>query len=50
MIIGFGSASRDHIHTVMIIPPKYAVSAVVGRLKGQTSSLLRKKFQWLEKV
>ena len=41
---------RDHIHTVMIIPPKYAVSAVVGRLKGQTSSLLRKKFQWLEKV
>ncbi|MEE8190100.1 MAG: IS200/IS605 family transposase [Candidatus Scalindua sediminis] len=34
----------DHIHTVMIIPPKYAVSEVIGKIKGQTASLLRKKF------
>lgn len=40
----------DHIHTVMIIPPKYAVSAVVGRMKSQTGSQLRKKFPWLGKV
>ena len=40
----------DHIHSVMIIPPKYAVSAVVGTLKGRTASLLRKKFEWLGKV
>ena len=40
----------DHIHTVMIIPPKYAVSEVVGRLKSQTASQMRKKFPWLEKV
>ena len=40
----------DHIHTVMVIPPKYAVSAVVGRLKCQSASELRKKFPWMSKV
>ena len=40
----------DHVHSVMIIPPKYAVSAVVGTIKGRTASLLRKKFEWLNKV
>ena len=34
----------NHIHMVMIIPSKYSVSEVVGRLKGQTASRLRKKF------
>ena len=34
----------------MVIPPKYSVSEVIGRLKGQTASQLRKKFAWLEKV
>ena len=38
----------DHIHMVMIIPPKYAVSAVIGKKKGMTSSELRKKFDWLK--
>ena len=38
----------DHIHMVMVIPPKYAVSAVVGKMKGMTSSALRKKFGWLK--
>lgn len=37
----------DHIHMVMIIPPKYSVSDVVGRLKGMTGSELRKEFSWL---
>ena len=35
---------------VMIIPPSYKVSEVVGRIKCQTSSKLRKKFSWLSKV
>jgi putative transposase len=39
----------DHIHMVMIIPPKYAVSTVVGKIKGKTSSELRKKFGWFKK-
>ena len=41
---------KDHIHTVMIIPPKYAVSDVVARIKQKTSSTLRRKFNWLNKV
>ena len=40
----------DHIHTIMIIPPKYSVSSVIGRIKGQSASKLRKKFTWLKKV
>lgn len=37
----------DHIHLVMIIPPRYAVSSVIALIKQFTSSCLRKKFQWL---
>ena len=40
----------DHIHGVVIIPPKYAVSAVMERIKGRSASMLRKKFAWLAKV
>jgi putative transposase len=40
----------DHIHTVMIIPPKYSVSEIVGRIKGMTASRLRARFEWLKKV
>ena len=41
---------EDHIHTIMIIPPKYSVSEVIGRVKGQSASRLRKKFKWLKNV
>ena len=40
----------DHIHTIMIIPPKYSVSDVIGKIKGQSASKLREKFKWLENV
>lgn len=45
--IGFDG---DHVHMVMIIPPKYAISDVMGQLKSQSASRLRKKFDWLAKV
>ena len=38
------------VHMVMIIPPKYSVSDVIGRIKGVTGSQLRKKFSWLKGV
>ena len=41
---------KDHLHLVIVIPPKYSCSDVVGRLKGESASMMRKKFQWLEKV
>jgi len=40
----------DHIHMVIIIPPKYAVSDVIKQIKGVTALSLRKKFDWLKKV
>jgi len=45
--IGF---DQDHLHMVMEIPPKYRISDVMGKLKSQSSSRLRKKFIWLDKV
>ena len=45
--IGF---DKDHLHMVMIIPPKYSIAEVMGTLKSQSASYLRKKFVFLQKV
>jgi len=45
--IGF---DQDHLHLIMVIPPKYSISDVMGRLKSQSSSHLRRSFKWLSKV
>ncbi len=45
--IGF---DQDHVHMVMVIPPKYSISSVMGQLKSQSASRLRDKYPWLEKV
>lgn len=45
--IGF---DRDHVHMVMVIPPKYAIADVMGQLKSQSASRMCKKFDWLAKV
>lgn len=41
---------RDHVHMVMVIPPKYAVSKVVGRMKGNSSSCIRRRFPKLARI
>jgi putative transposase len=46
-VIGF---DEDHLHMVMVIPPKYSISDVMAQMKSQSASRLRKKFTWLEKV
>jgi putative transposase len=33
--IGF---DKDHLHMVMVIPPRYSISEVMGKLKSQLSS------------
>ena len=38
----------DHIHMIAVIPPKYAVSDIVGQLKGITSSKLLARYEDLE--
>ena len=45
--IGFDG---DHVHMVMVIPPKYAIADVMGKLKSQSASGLRQGFPWLAKV
>ena len=40
----------DHVHLVLVIPPKYSVANVVGTLKGRSASVLRRMFKWLHKV
>ena len=45
--IGFDG---DHLHMVMVIPPKYSIAEVMGQLKSQSASALRQKFTWLSQV
>ena len=40
---------QDHIHLVMSMPPKYAVSEVMGYLKGKLSLRLFQKYERLGK-
>jgi len=36
-----GHLIRDHVHMLISILPKYAVSRVVGYIKGKTQSMLQ---------
>jgi len=45
--IGFDG---DHLHMLMTIPPSYSISSVMGRLKSQLASRMRRFFPWLAKV
>ena len=45
--IGF---NQDHLHMLMVIPPKYSIADVMGQLKSQLASRMRKFFPWLSKV
>ena len=40
----------DHVHMVMIIPPKYSIASVMGQMKSQSASALRKRYAWLSQV
>ena len=43
------NVQKDHIHTVFIVPPKYAVSAFMGFLKGKLSLKLFHRYERLGK-
>ena len=45
--IGF---DKDHLHMVMSIPPTYSICSVIGQLKSQSASKLRKADPWLAQV
>lgn len=35
----------DHVHMCLVIPPKYAVSNIVGYLKGKSAIQIAKQFR-----
>jgi len=39
-----GNLVQDHVHMVISIPPKYAVSDVIGYLKGKAAIAVARKF------
>ena len=40
----------DHVHMVIVIPPRFAVAQVVSFIKSQSAKLLKAKFPFLHKV
>ena len=40
----------DHVHVVIVIPPKYAVSDLVGKIKANTSRAIRQQFPWIRQT
>jgi len=43
------SIQIDHVHLIIIIPPRYSVSWIVGKIKANTSREIRIKFTWIKK-
>ena len=42
------NAQPDHVHLVIVIPPRVSVAEVVQYMKSQTGSLLKAKFPFLQ--
>jgi len=40
----------DHVHLVVVIPPQYTVSAIVGKIQANTSREIRQRFPWVKQV
>lgn len=38
------NACKDHIHMLVIIPPKYSISQIMGYLKGKSSLMIFDRF------
>ena len=43
------NVQKDHVHMIVVIPPKYAISKVIGDMKSNTSKALRKNFEYLRR-
>ena len=44
------SVQKDHVHLIIVIPPKYSVSEIIGKIKANTSREIRRRFAWIKKV
>ena len=43
------NVQRDHVHLIVMIPPKLAISELIGRVKGQTAIKFFKQFHQFPK-
>jgi putative transposase len=43
------NVQKDHVHLIVMVPPKVSISNLMGRVKGQTSMKLFKQFRYLRK-
>lgn len=39
-----GTVCRDHIYLCLSVPPKYAISEVIGKIKGKTAIRMFQEF------
>ena len=37
----------DHVHMLLVIPPRYSISMVIGNIKRLSSRQMRQKFEYL---
>ena len=44
-----GTLCADHVHMCLAIPPKYAVSTIVGYLKGKSAMIMFEKYSRLKR-
>ena len=42
------NVQKDHIHLILMVPPKVSISEVMGTLKGRTAIRVFKKFPYLK--
>lgn len=40
----------DHVHMVLVIPPKHSIANVVRKIKSESVKKVRSKFDWFDKV
>ena len=43
-VIEEGHLMQDHVHILISIPPKYAVSKVIGFIKGKSAIMIARRF------
>jgi len=50
VLVQHWSVQVDHIHVGLVIPPKYAVSSMVGKMKANLSRHLRLRYPALKQT
>lgn len=44
-----GHVMSDHVHMLISVPPKYAVSAIIGYIKGKSAIAIARQFRGRER-